>query len=258
MLELGVNIDHVATLRQARYALMPGAHNVEPSLLEAVADCEAAGAHGITIHLREDRRHIQDADLHAIRKAVRIRLNLEIGNHPEIVEIACRVRPDSVCLVPENRQEITTEGGLDVVAQEAVIAATTSRLQEHGIRVSLFIDPDCAQVGASARAGADMVELHTGAYANASQGTPARTMELDRLIAAGGQAATLGLQVNAGHGITTGNLPPLLAIPHLAELNIGHHIISRAITLGLRDAVSEMLQAMGLGSEVRERTSHPS
>lgn len=253
MLELGVNIDHVATLRQARYALTPEAHHAEPSLLEAVAACEAAGAHGITIHLREDRRHIQDADLRDIRREVHIRLNLEIGNTPEIVEIACQARPDSVCLVPENRQEITTEGGLDVVGQEAAIAATTSRLREHGIRVSLFIDPDSAQVSASARVGADMVELHTGAYANAAGGTPARIMELNRLLAAGGQAASLGLQVNAGHGITTGNLPPLLAIPHLAELNIGHHIISRALTLGLRDAVSEMLQAMG--TEKRGRTA---
>ena len=242
MLELGVNIDHVATLRQARYAQTPQAHNVEPSLLEAVAECQAAGAHGITIHLREDRRHIQDADLFVIRAIPGVRLNLEVGNTPEIIGIACQARPDSVCMVPENRQEVTTEGGLDVVAHEAAIAASINLLHAQGIRVSLFIDPDPAQVEASARVKAEMIELHTGAYANATGAE--REAELQRLIAAGAQAGALGLQVNAGHGITTGNLPPLLAIPHLHELNIGHHIISRAIQLGLRGAVAEMLAAM--------------
>jgi pyridoxine 5-phosphate synthase len=244
MLELGVNIDHVATLRQARYAQTPDAHNVEPSLVEAVAECQAAGAHGITIHLREDRRHIQDADLPAVRALPGVRLNLEVGNTPEIIRIACEARPDSVCMVPENRQEITTEGGLDVVAHEAAIAASIELLQAQGIRVSMFIDPDPAQVEASARVKADMIELHTGAYANAIAGSPEREAELQRLIAAGAQAGALGLQVNAGHGITTGNLAPLLAIPHLVELNIGHHLISRAITIGLRGAVKEMLTAM--------------
>ena len=243
MLELGVNIDHVATLRQARYAQTPGAHNVEPCLREAVEECQAAGAHGITIHLREDRRHIQDADLWAIRALPGVRLNLEIGNTPEIIAIACSVKPDSVCMVPEKRQEVSTEGGLDVVVHEDAIAASTALLQERGIRVSLFIDPDPAQVEASARVKADMIELHTGAYANATGAQ--REVELKRLIAAGGQAGALGLQVNAGHGITTGNLAPLLAIPHLQELNIGHHLISRAMTLGLRGAVQEMLGAMG-------------
>jgi pyridoxine 5-phosphate synthase len=241
-LELGVNIDHVATLRQARYAQMPGAHNVEPSLLDAVAACQAAGAHGITIHLREDRRHIQDADLAAVRAVPGVRLNLEVGNTPEIIDIACATRPDSVCMVPENREEVTTEGGLDVVANEAAIAASTARLQAAGIRVSLFIDPDPAQVAASAKVKADMIELHTGAYANAT--CAERGEELQRLMAAGAQAGALGLQVNAGHGITTGNLRPLLAIPHLVELNIGHHLISRALTLGLQGAVREMLKAM--------------
>lgn len=244
MLELGVNIDHVATLRQARYAQTPCAHNVEPSLQEAVAECQAAGAHGITIHLREDRRHIQDADVAAIRALPGVRVNLEVGNTPEIIAIACRTRPDSVCMVPENRQEITTEGGLDVVAQESAIAASILLLRKHGIRISLFIDPEPAQVEASARVGADMIELHTGAYANAPAGSSERNLELQRLIAAGAQATSLGLQVNAGHGITTGNLAPLLAIPHLHELNIGHHIISRALSLGLRGAVKEMLEAM--------------
>ena len=243
MLELGVNIDHVATLRQARYAQTPGAHNVEPCLREAVEECQTAGAHGITIHLREDRRHIQDADLWAIRALPGVRLNLEIGNTPEIIAIACSARPDSVCMVPEKRQEVSTEGGLDVVVHEDAIAASTALLKERGIRVSLFIDPDPAQVEASARVKADMIELHTGAYANATGAE--REVELKRLIAAGGQAGALGLQVNAGHGITTGNLAPLLAIPHLQELNIGHHLISRAMTLGLRGAVHEMLGAMG-------------
>lgn len=244
MLELGVNIDHVATLRQARYGLMPQAHNVEPSLLEAVAECQAAGAHGITIHLREDRRHIQDADVAAIRALPGVRVNLEVGNTPGIIDIACRTRPNSVCMVPENRQEITTEGGLDVVTHEAALAASIVRLKDHGILVSLFIDPDPSQVEASARVKADMIELHTGAYANAAAGSAARETELQRLIAAGAQAAQHGLQVNAGHGITTGNVAPLLAIPHLHELNIGHHIVSRAITMGLRGAVREMLDAM--------------
>ena len=244
MLELGVNIDHVATLRQARYAQTPGAHNVEPSLLEAVAECQAAGAHGITIHLREDRRHIQDADVAAIRALPGVRLNLEVGNTPEIIGIACRIGPDSACMVPENRQEITTEGGLDVVAHEAALAASIVRLHAQHIRISLFIDPDPSQVEASARLGAEMIELHTGAYANAPVGSAERETELRRLISAGVQAGKLGLQVNAGHGITIGNLAPLLAIPHLRELNIGHHIISRAMTLGLRGAVVEMLDAM--------------
>ena len=244
MLKLGVNIDHVATLRQARYARMPGAHHEEPSLLEAARECEVAGAHSITIHLREDRRHIQDRDVHLLRRELRVPLNLELGNTAEIVAIACALRPAFVCMVPENRQEITTEGGLDVPAHEASLAASILSLQEHGIRVSLFIDPDSAQVEASARVNADMIELHTGAYATAPAGSAAREAELQRLIAAGAQAAKLGLQVNAGHGITTGNLPPLLAIPHLHELNIGHHIVSRALTLGLRGAVKEMLDAM--------------
>ena len=242
MLKLGVNIDHVATLRQARYARMPEAHNVEPSLLEAARECEAAGAHSITIHLREDRRHIQDADLDLLRRELRVPLNLELGNTEEIVSIACAARPDYVCMVPENRQEITTEGGLDVARLRTAVEPSVRRLQAAGIKVSMFIDPDPAQVEASAAVGADMIELHTGAYANETGAL--REAELARLIAAGAQGHGLGLQVNAGHGITTGNLPPLKAIPHLHELNIGHHIISRAVITGLRAAVQEMLTAM--------------
>lgn len=242
MLKLGVNIDHAATLRQARYARMPEAHNVEPDLLAVMRECEAAGAHSITVHLREDRRHIQDADVFRIRENIRVHLNLEMGNHPEIVDIACKARPDFVCLVPENREEITTEGGLDVVTHAAAVEKTVRRLQDQGVKVSLFIDPEPAQVEAAIRLKADMVELHTGAYANKLGAE--RLEELNRLVAAGGQAAAGGLQVNAGHGITTENLPPLFAIPRLAELNIGHHIVSRALFVGMRAAVKEMLDAM--------------
>lgn len=242
MLRLGVNIDHVATLRQARYARTPAAHNVEPDILAAARECIAAGAHSITIHLREDRRHIQDDDLRRIRAEAGSPLNLELGNTPEIVAIACEVRPDFTCLVPENRQEITTEGGLDVAGRQAEVAATVRKLQDAGIRVSLFIDPVLQQMEAAARTGAEMIELHTGAYANAL-GEP-REAELARLVEAGRVAHGAGLQVNAGHGITTANLPPLAAIPHLTELNIGHHIVSRAVFVGLRNAVREMLDAM--------------
>jgi pyridoxine 5-phosphate synthase len=242
MLKLGVNIDHIATLRQARYARMPQAHNVEPSLLEAARECEAAGAHSITIHLREDRRHIQDADLHLLRRDLRLPLNLELGNTEEIVAIACAARPDYICMVPENRQEITTEGGLDVAKLRSELEPNIRRLQAAGAKVSLFIDPDAAQVEASAAVRADMIELHTGAYANETG--DAREAELARLIAAGAQGHALGLQINAGHGITVANLPPLKRIPHLAELNIGHHIVSRAVVIGLRAAVREMLEAM--------------
>ena len=241
-LKLGVNIDHVATLRQARYARMPGAHNEEPSVLAAARECEEAGAHSVTIHLREDRRHIHDRDVYLLKKELRVPLNLEMGNTPEIVDIACAVRPDFVCLVPENREEITTEGGLDVVRFRDSVEATVRRLRGAGIRVSLFIDPDSDQVIAAGAIQADMIELHTGAYANETGDD--RLDELDRLMAAGALGHSLGLQINAGHGITTANLPPLKAIPHLAELNIGHHIISRAVFTGLRGAVAEMLLAM--------------
>ena len=243
MLKLGVNIDHVATLRQARYARMPGAHHEEPSLLEAARECEAAGAHSITIHLREDRRHIQDRDVHLLRRGLRVPLNLELGNTAEIVTIACALRPAFVCMVPENRQEITTEGGLDVVRLRAKVEPSIRKLQAAGIKVSLFIDPDPAQVDTAGALRADMIELHTGAYANET-GT-ARESEFSRLIAAGAQGHALGLQINAGHGITTANLAPLKEIPHLAELNIGHHLVSRAVFIGLRAAVREMLEAMG-------------
>ncbi len=244
MLKLGVNIDHVATLRQARYMQTPEAHNVEPCLLTAARECESAGAHSITIHLREDRRHIQDRDLHLLRRELRVPLNLELGNTPEIIAIACSLKPDYACLVPENRMEVTTEGGLDVAGHFSITQATTARLRTAGILVSHFIDPEPAQVAAAAKAGAQMIELHTGAYANHTGAE--REYELQRLIAAGTQGHALGLQIHAGHGITLENLAPLLAIPALAELNIGHHLISRAIMIGLRAAVEEMLAAMQL------------
>jgi pyridoxine 5-phosphate synthase len=241
-MKLGVNIDHVATLRQARYARMPESPHSEPSLLAAALAAEDAGAHSITIHLREDRRHIQDADVDLIRKHIRTALNLEMGNAPEIVDISVRVRPDFACLVPESREEITTEGGLDVVKHTAALTTTTRRLQAVGTKVSFFIDPIPEQIAAAAACGADMVELHTGTYANAL-GT-AREEEAHRLAAAGSQAHTLGMQVNAGHGITLENLPGLFVIPHLAELNVGHHLVSRAIFVGLPTAIREMLAVM--------------
>ena len=239
---LGVNIDHVATLRQARYRAMPDAYNAEPSVLRAALDAEAAGAHSITIHLRADRRHIQDADVFLLRREIRTKMNLEMGNTAEILEIALQVRPDFVCMVPENREEVTTEGGLDVAGQQAALAESVRRLQAGGTKVSMFIDPDPQQIRASAAIGADMVELHTGTFAN-HQGQQ-RSAEAARLKAAAALGHGLGLQINAGHGLTTANLPELFIVPHLKELNIGHHLVSRAITIGLNAAIKEMLAAM--------------
>ncbi|MEM7011513.1 MAG: pyridoxine 5'-phosphate synthase [Verrucomicrobiota bacterium] len=241
-LKLGVNIDHVATLRQARYATMLEAHNAEPNLLEAAKECIAAGADSITVHLREDRRHIQTNDVYTVRKEIDAHLNLELGATAEVVTIACDVKPDFCCLVPENRQEITTEGGLDVVANRESLKATIQQLQNAGAKVSLFIDPDNAQVSAAADLGAEMIELHTGAFAN---GAPAGDPnELKRLIAAANLGSSLGLQINAGHGINLTNLPTLFEVPNLAELNVGHSLVSRAIFIGLRNSVAEMLEMM--------------
>jgi pyridoxine 5-phosphate synthase len=239
---LGVNIDHVATLRQARYSAAPDAHNAEPDLIAAASECERAGASGITIHLRADRRHIQDRDVFHLRESINTKLNLEMGNTPEILDIALKVLPEDVCLVPENRQEITTEGGLDAAGQMKALAPTIHRLQTAGIRVSLFIEPSREQIAAAHSLGAEMVELHTGAFANAVG--RARTDELERLCTAAGHAHELGLQVNAGHGINYENISAILKIPHLAELNIGHSIVSRAIFTGLGPAVAEMLALM--------------
>lgn len=238
-LKLGVNIDHVATLREARYREQTSG---EPDPIEAALICEAAGAHGITAHLREDRRHIQDRDVLELRRRIKTRLNLEMANVPAIIDFALRVRPDIVCLVPERRQEVTTEGGLDAAGQEEALKETCRRMNEAGIDVSLFIGPDVAQVEASARIGAQFIELHTGAYAEHFES--ARRKELDRLILAAGMAHKLGVKVNAGHGLNCRNVTELRSVPHLVELNIGHSIISRAVALGLEAAVKEMLKAM--------------
>lgn len=241
MLKLGVNIDHVATLREARYR---GRNHGEPDLVSAAQICEAAGARGITIHLREDRRHIQDRDVWAVREVVRTRLNLEIGNTPEIVEIALRVKPEIVCLVPEHRQEVTTEGGLDVLANELALTNTRMRMNDAGIEVSLFIAPDLAQIEAAARTGSQFIELHTGAFAESYAEDSLREAELGRLVSGAKRARSLGLRVNAGHGLNYINLRALHQVPHLEELNIGHSIVSRAMTVGLGAAVAEMLVLM--------------
>jgi pyridoxine 5-phosphate synthase len=241
MLKLGVNIDHVATLREARYKGRPDG---EPCPVEAALACEKAGAHGITAHLREDRRHIQDRDVWELRKTISTRLNLEMANTAEMVEIALRLRPHIVCLVPERRQELTTEGGLDVAAQVDPIAQTAERLRAGGIETSLFIAPDLAQVAAAGRTGAGFIELHTGAYAEAYGSMEARNRELGRLREASSMARGLGLRVNAGHGLNYENIPALRAVPHLEELNIGHSIISRAMRTGLEEAVRQILRTM--------------
>ena len=241
-LKLGVNVDHVATLRQARYAPDPSAHNAEPSLLAAAHEAEAAGADSITIHLRLDRRHIQDADVFELRRGIHTKLNLEMGNTPEILEIALRAKPDFVCLVPENRREITTEGGLNVANADTSLERTVRRLQDAGIRVSLFVDPEPQQILASARIGADMVELHTGAFANASP--DGGETEFAALREAAILADEGGLQVNAGHGINLVNLPKLMRVPRLAELNVGHHLVARSVFVGLARSIRDFKALM--------------
>lgn len=241
MLKLGVNIDHVATLREARYR---GRGHGEPDPVEAALICEAAGAHGITAHLREDRRHIQDRDVWKLREVIKTRLNLEMANVPEIVAIALKLKPDIVCMVPERRLEVTTEGGLDVVANEKSLAKTCKKMNDAGIDVSLFIAPDPGQIEASARVGSRFIELHTGSYAEAFGNKRRREAELKRLVAGARLAHELGLKVNAGHGLNCRNLPALFRVPHLVELNIGHSIVSRAVTVGLAKAVEEMLRVM--------------
>jgi pyridoxine 5-phosphate synthase len=241
MVKLGVNIDHVATLREARYR---GHEPGEPCPVEAARLCEEAGAHGITAHLREDRRHIQDRDVWRLRETIKTRLNLEMANAPEIVAIALKLKPEIVCLVPERRLEVTTEGGLDVVASEKALTETRKKLNDAGIEVSLFIAPDPQQIEASARTGSQFIELHTGQFAEHFEAEPKREMELQRLISGAKQAHALGLQVNAGHGLNYSNLPRLHRVPHLVELNIGHSIVSRAVFTGLECAVKEMLTLM--------------
>ncbi len=242
-MQLGVNVDHIATLRQARYATTPDSKNAEPDPVIAASLCERAGASGITAHLRADRRHMQDRDLERLRANIMTKLNLEMGNTPEIIDFALRLQPDEVCLVPENRAEITTEGGLDLVRHERELVPTMKRLNAAGIRVSLFIDPEPAQVDVAVRLATDIVELHTGALANAYT-EKIEQQELERLRAAAIRASNFGLQVNAGHGINYRNISLIHRIPHLVELNIGHSIVARALWVGLEAAVSEMLALM--------------
>jgi pyridoxine 5-phosphate synthase len=232
---LGVNIDHVATLRQAR-------RGREPDPVHAALAAELAGADCITLHLREDRRHIQDHDVRALRGLLQTRMNLEMAVTEEMLAIAAEVRPADCCLVPERRTELTTEGGLDVAAQTERIRAATARLAAAGIRVALFIDPDAAQIEAAVSTAAQAVELHTGAYA-AARGA-ARATELERLRSAARRAASLGLEVHAGHGLDYHNVQPVAAMPEIVELNIGHAIVSRAVLTGLPAAVREMKALM--------------
>ncbi|MGI6087807.1 MAG: pyridoxine 5'-phosphate synthase [Kiritimatiellia bacterium] len=235
ILKLGVNVDHVATVRQAR--------GVDyPSPMAAAQLCEKAGAHGITIHLREDRRHIQDSDLFELRRGLKVPLNLEMANSREIIEIALKAQPDEVCLVPEKRRELTTEGGLDVAGRLSAIKTTVAKLTAAGIRVSLFIDPDAKQIRAAVAAGAPVIELHTGTYCDARG--QRRGAELKKLIRGAILANQLGLQVNAGHGINLDNIDGIMRMPHLDTLNIGHSIVARAVLIGMQAAVREMRRAM--------------
>jgi pyridoxine 5-phosphate synthase len=235
-MKLGVNIDHVATLRQARGTRYP-------DTLEAAKICAKAGAVSITVHLREDRRHIQDADVYHLSKSCPLPINLEMANAEEIICIALDVKPAEVCLVPEKRQELTTEGGLNVIGNFQSLEKTVKRLQDNGSIVSLFIEADQKIIEASAKTGARVIELHTGAFCDATD--PAQVEQLLKKLISGAECAhALGLQVNAGHGINLDNIAAILRIPHLDTLNIGHSIIARAVFQGLENAVREMLAAM--------------
>ena len=232
MIKLGLNIDHVATLRQARGTRYP-------NLVRAALICEEAGADAITLHLREDRRHIQDEDVRILRGMLQTRMNLECAVTEEMIDNALRIRPHDICLVPERREEITTEGGLDVVRHYDAVKAATERCLAAGIRVSLFIDPEERQLEAARKLGAPVVEIHTGRYADADS-VPEREQELERIRKAVAHGHALGLQVNAGHGLNYHNVQPIVAIPHVAELNIGHAIIAEAVFVGLEQAVKNM------------------
>ncbi len=234
-LKLGVNVDHVATLRQAR-------GTTYPSPLEAAQLCARAGADGVTIHLREDRRHIQDVDVYAIRAEADIPMNLEMANVSEIVRIALDVKPAEVCLVPEKRAELTTEGGLDVVRDEAALRPTVEALRDANIDVSLFVDADEAQLAACARLGVPVVELHTGSFCDAP--AEKKEAELARLLNGAEYAHAAGIRVNAGHGIHLHTLGSILTLPHLYALNIGHSIVARALFVGLEYAIKEMIDGM--------------
>lgn len=235
---LGVNIDHAATLRQARYARMLDSENAEPNVLEIARLAQEGGADSITLHVRGDRRHIQEEDAFLIRREISLPLNLEMGNTAEMLEIALKLKPDFVCMVPETREEITTEGGLDCIAHFDELKPTLAALAQAGIRVSLFIDPDIEQIDCAARLKAPMIELHTGCFANA--GGSDKAFELKRLSEAACRAHDYGIQVNAGHGINYNNISLLKNVPHLHELNIGHSILCRALTTGMKDAVRTM------------------
>ena len=237
-LELGINIDHVATLRNARGTIYP-----DP--LRAATLAEEAGADLITLHLREDRRHIKDADLLALRPLIKTRMNLECAVTPEMIDIACQVKPHDVCLVPEKREEVTTEGGLDVLGHFEAVKAATKKLVDAGIRVSLFIDPEEKQIQAAKEVGATVVELHTGRYADLS-GT-AQLTELERIRKAAIFGKSIGLRVNAGHGLHEGNVKPIAAIAELSELNIGHAIVAEALFKGWQKAIIDMKALMAQG-----------
>jgi len=234
-LELGINIDHVATLRNAR-------GTVYPDPIKAAQLAEAAGADLITLHLREDRRHIKDADLLALRPLIKTRMNLECAVTPEMINIACRVKPHDVCLVPEKREEVTTEGGLDVIGHFEAVKAATKQLQATGIRVSLFIDPDNRQIQAAKDVGATVVELHTGRYADLFAAE--QEIELERIRKAAQFGKSIGLRVNAGHGLHEGNVMPIASITELSELNIGHAIVAEALFKGWQKAIIDMKSLM--------------
>lgn len=238
MPRLGVNIDHVATLRQAR-------GGQEPDPVWAAALAELGGADGITIHLREDRRHIQDRDLRLLRQTVQVRLNLEMAADPAIIVVALEVGPDQVTLVPERREELTTEGGLDVVGQRSRIATAVNRCREAGIEVALFLDPEPAQIEAALALELDAIELHTGRYANSHEGAP-QARELESLRGAAASIVAAGVELHAGHGLKYRNVGPIARLDGMAELNIGHSIVCRAVFVGLERAVREMKVCMGV------------
>jgi len=238
VLELGINIDHIATLRNARGTIYP-----DP--LRAAALAEEAGADLITLHLREDRRHIKDADLLALRPLIKTRMNLECAVTPEMIDIACKVKPHDVCLVPEKRAEVTTEGGLDVLGHYEVVKEATQKLVNSGIRVSLFIDPEERQIQAAKDVGATVVELHTGRYADLSGSEQVKELERIRRAAIFGKG--IGLRVNAGHGLHEGNVKPIAAIAELSELNIGHAIVAEALFKGWQKAITDMKALMAQG-----------
>lgn len=242
MTKLGVNIDHSATLRQARYRCVEAESKiiVEPNPLQIALIAEGAGADSITAHLREDRRHICDSDIFALRKNIRTKLNMEMACSEDVISVALKVRPDYVCLVPENRMEVTTEGGLDVAGDLSKVASAVERLAEVGAECSIFIDPEERQINAAKASGARVVELHTGAYANAEGQPELKQKQLERLVRAADYAKSIGMTVNSGHGINYANVRELLQNAQFNELNIGHSIVCRALIVGMAQAVAEM------------------